>query len=346
MSLKQFSLAELGWRAFYSQQLSLEDLQQAFPARIANVHRALVVGWSEHGVIETAPRDMRVAVGDWVMIDATSHRLLRVLERETVLSRVAAGSQHDEQLIAANIDTAFLVTSCNRDFNLSRLERYLALTRQARIEPVVVLTKTDLAAGIGDYIAEVAQAAPGVQILGVNATDPMQTAALLPWLAPGNTAALLGSSGVGKSTLTNSLTGGCLATNAIREDDSRGRHTTTARHMIAVANGGWIIDTPGMRELNIGAAEAGVRATFDDVERIALRCRFRDCTHDGIAGCAVMAALESGELSRRRFESYLKLQRETRHAMQTERERRQEGRRFGKLQKQVMADKARTRSGR
>ncbi len=346
MSSAPFSLAALGWRACFSQQLTLEEFEHAFPTRIANVHRSLVIGWSERGVVEAAPLDARIAVGDWALLDTASHRLVRVLERETYLSRISAGSQQREQPIAANIDTAFLVTSCNHDFNVSRLERYLALTRQARIEPVIVLTKADLAEGVDDLLAQLAQIAPTVAALAMNALDPTQAAALLPWLRPGSSAVLLGSSGVGKSTLTNTLTGEQLVTYAIREDDSRGRHATTARHMIAVPNGGWIIDTPGMRELNIGAAKDGVRATFDDVEAISRRCRFRDCTHEGDAGCAVAAALRSGELARRRFESYLKLRRETRHAAQTERERREAGRRFGKLQKKAMKDKARTRDGR
>jgi ribosome biogenesis GTPase len=211
----------------------------------------------------------------------------------------------------------------------------LALAREGRIEPVIVLTKIDVN-DRSPFIEQATSIAPNVQILAVNALDPTHSAGLLPWLAFGRTAAFVGSSGVGKSTLVNALANVELETHGIREHDSKGRHTTTSRHMFEVVSGGWVIDTPGMRELNVGAAEAGISATFEDVEAIARACRFRDCTHAGDAGCAVSDAIEHGQLTRRRFDNYLKLRREAQRATQSIRERREKDRQFGRMAKAVL----------
>ena len=333
----RFSIHGLGWRCAQADQLTPEDFESCVPARVSCVERTVLTALTERGEVSVEmPLGTEVAVGDWILLDAHSRRFARMLDAATRLVRVAAGTETRRQVIAANVDTLFVVTSCNEDFNPSRLERYLTLAHEGRIEPVIVLTKVDLSIEGGTFIERAAQIAPGIQVIALNALAPTQVASLLPWLQCGHTAAFVGSSGVGKSTLVNSLTNAGVATSAIREQDAKGRHTTTSRHMFEVPSGGWIIDTPGMRELRIGAAEAGIRATFDDVEQLARACRFRDCSHEGNAGCAVREAIERGRLSQRRFDNYTKLRREALYASESVHERRERDRRFGRMAKGVL----------
>ncbi|HKU16849.1 MAG TPA: ribosome small subunit-dependent GTPase A [Steroidobacteraceae bacterium] len=331
-----FSLDQLGWSAWYSQQLTLDDLSTGFPARVGNVQRNALSVLCERGArdVVVPPRLVAtaIAVGDWLLIEHDAPRVLRVLERRSFISRMAAGLEQREQAIASNVDTLFVVTSCNDDFNLSRLERYFAIARHAQVEPVVVLTKADLCADTEPFAAQVRSIAAGIAVLVLNATDPAAADALAPWLSRGQTVAFVGSSGVGKSTLVNVL----LATDAqttagVREHDAKGRHTTTSREMFALPSGAWIIDTPGMRELKLGAVEAAVSAVFADIETLARECRFRDCTHNEDAGCALHAAVAAGRLDARRLVSYLKLQREAVRAAQSVRERRAIERRWGRM---------------
>jgi ribosome biogenesis GTPase len=328
------SLRQLGWRAQFSQQLSIADLERYTPARVANVQRSGVIVWTEareSHVLAGTLQGLTLAVGDWVLFDPESGRIERLLERASLLTRLAAGTEQRVQPIAANIDTLFVVTSCNDDFNASRLERYLAIAHDARIDPVIVLTKRDLCADVDTLLGKLEHVAPKVPSLAVNATDASSANALLDWLTPAATAAFVGSSGVGKSTLVNALTGSDQTTAGIRGADGKGRHTTTSRQMIAMPGGAWLIDTPGMRELKVGAVQEGIRATFDEIEALASRCKFRDCRHQGEQGCAVAAAVEAGELSERRLANYLKLQREAKHATQTVFERREKDRKFGRM---------------
>ena len=200
------------------------------------------------------------------------------------------------QLIAANVDTAFVVTSCNQDFNPARLERFLAVVREAGAEPVVVLTKADLAEDLGAYVEAAEEIAAGAAIAALNAKDWSDVVVLEAWAGPGRTIALIGTSGVGKTTLMNALTGEEKPTAAVRERDDRGRHTTRARSMHRLMAGGWIIDTPGMRELGLADVAAGLDETFPDILALAQHCRFSDCRHQGEPGCAVQAAVEAGVL--------------------------------------------------
>ena len=258
------------------------------------------------------------AVGDWVAVAArpaeraaTVHALL---PRRTAFVRKAAFSVADEQVVAANVDVAFLVASMNADLNLRRLERYLATAWQSGATPVVVLTKADLAQDPEANIAAAESVAFGTPVLAVSAVTGEGMNALAERLKPGETAVLVGSSGVGKSTLVNALAGQeLMATAAIREDDAHGRHTTTHRELIRLPSGALILDTPGMRELGLYDAGDGLSATFEDVEALIEGCRFNDCGHTNEPGCAVRQALEDGELDEGRWKSFQKLQRELAH---------------------------------
>ena len=262
------------------------------------------------------------AVGDWVAAAARpaerAATIHAVLPRRTSFVRKAAFSQ-DEQVIAANVDVAFLVTSMNADLNLRRLERYLATAWQSGATPVVVLTKADLAEDPEADIADAESIAFDAPVLAVSAITGEGLDRLAAYLKPGETAVLVGSSGVGKSTLVNALAGEALmATAAIREDDAHGRHTTTHRELIRLPSGALILDTPGMRELGLIDASEGLSTTFEDVEALAAACRFNDCGHTNEPGCAVREALEDGSLDEGRWKSFQKLQRELAHQVRKE----------------------------
>lgn len=257
------------------------------------------------------------AVGDWVaarpvgpgqaIVDA-------VLPRRTLFARRAAGRREDQQPIAANVDLVFLVCGLDGDFNLRRLERYLTLAAESGAAPVVVLNKADACDDLAGRIEETAMVARAAPIVACSARTGEGLAALDRFLAPGITVALLGSSGVGKSTLVNRFLGEeRFRTNAVREDDSRGRHTTTHRELVPLPGGGALIDTPGMRELQLWASRESVEAAFDEIAELASECRYRDCTHAGETGCAVEAAVARGTIGADRMASYRKLAAEARY---------------------------------
>ncbi|MCX6626197.1 MAG: ribosome small subunit-dependent GTPase A [Candidatus Solibacter sp.] len=258
-----------------------------------------------------ATRAAMPVVGDWVaarVIDAGLAIVEAVLPRRTLFARRAAGRREDQQPIAANIDVVFLVCGLDGDFNLRRLERYLTLAAESGAEAVVVLNKSDLCGDVAARIAETAAVAGAAPVVAVHTRGAEGIGPLRRYLTDGRTAALLGSSGVGKSSLVNCLMGeDRLRTAEVREQDSRGRHTTTYRELIALPGGGALIDTPGMRELQLWAGEDAVDRTFDEIARWAAECRYRDCTHAGEQGCAVQGALADGALAPDRWESYRKL---------------------------------------
>lgn len=257
------------------------------------------------------------AVGDWVALRITgpdSGIVHAVLPRTTKFSRRAAGTREDEQVIAANVDTAFIVCGLDGDFNVRRMERYLTLVQESGAGPVLVLNKADLCVDLEQKLALAHSVARGTPVIPVSAVSNGGIAPLDPYLQPGKTIVLLGSSGVGKSTLLNRLLGEeRLRTTAVREWDSRGRHTTTHRELIVLPQGAILIDTPGMRELQLWANRDSLDRTFDDVAALAVNCRFRDCSHSTEDGCAVREALDNGDLDPQRWDSYAKLQREIRH---------------------------------
>lgn len=339
-------LQDFGFVPFFMQQTSLIELERRCVRRVIEVQRSMLT--VTDGVEElhipytatwhaTAP-ELRPTVGDWVVLDATFATIDRVLQRKSVFRRVAAGEKSDVQLIAANIDILFVVTSCNEDFNESRLERYLALAAEAGVLPVVVLSKIDLSDDVNAYAERARRVQPGLAVETVNALDSATLAGIKAWVDPGSTIALVGSSGVGKSTLLNALADAPVAaTNDIRAQDQKGRHTTSHRALYRLPSGGLLIDVPGMRELKVADVGATLGVVFDDVEAMARDCKFVDCAHIAEPGCAVRAAVSRGDIDARRLQNYLKLQREDKRNSASIAERRSQGKGFAKTVKEAVA---------
>ena len=247
--------------------------------------------------------------------------ICETLKRESSFSRTASSSDRNhelhnqhEQLVAANFDYVFIMQSLNNNFNLHRLERYLSLSWESGAIPVIILTKSDLVENIQEYIEQVESIAFGVDVYAVSCITGYGLDSIKKYFSKGNTIVFLGSSGVGKSTLVNTLYGdNVMKTSDIREEDSRGRHTTTSRNLIMLPNGAMIIDTPGMRELGMWNAENGINKTFQDIEQYIGMCKFSDCTHTNEPGCKILEAIVNGEIDQERFEQYLKLQKESRY---------------------------------
>lgn len=279
------------------------------------------------------------AVGDWVALtvcDADFAVIHKILPRASVISRQAVGQFGEIQIIAANIDHAFLVQAVDRDFNINRLERYLTICHAARVSPIIVLTKTDLieADQLDAIVASIKQRIADIPVVAISNQTQAGYAALTALIAPGRTYCMLGSSGVGKSTLLNNLSGRALMrTDAISQSTQKGRHVTTHRELVVLNSGGILIDNPGMREVGIVDSGAGLETTFDRILTLARACRFGDCTHTGEAGCAVLAAVESGEIDSSAYASYMKMEKEKAHFESTVAERRKKDKDFGKMVK-------------
>jgi ribosome biogenesis GTPase len=319
------NLELLGWSSFFSKNLS-SYLQQGYTVgRVATEQKNTFLLYTELGELsaevtgkmryQSSGRADFPAVGDWVVISlikgesrATIHE---ILPRKSKLSRKTVGAITEEQILATNVDTVFLVSGLDRDFNVRRIERYLILVWENGTNPVIILNKADLCHEVEQRLTEVEIIAPGVPIIVLSAIENAGIDALIPYLGIGQTVALIGSSGVGKSTITNQLAQKDIqAVQSVREGDNRGRHTTTHRELIVLPSGGLLIDTPGMREIQMWTGSEGFDETFADINTLALACRFRDCQHNKEPGCAVQQALFDGTLDEQRFRNYQKLQQE------------------------------------
>ncbi|ATX82420.1 ribosome biogenesis GTPase [Mariprofundus ferrinatatus] len=326
------ALIQLGWKPYYQQQLTLEEWESATMGRVISQERGVIHVQTSEGrrSIHISKGMPAFAVGDWVVLDA-SGKFIRLLERLSLFSRKAAGTKVSTQLIASNIDTVFIVSSMNQDFNLNRIERYLALANEAGVEPVIILTKLDTCEDPDQYIEQINAMDRFLETVAVNSLDSDSVRKLDAWCAEGKTLAFLGSSGVGKSTLINTLLGEHVQhTSSIREDDAKGRHATTSRSIHMLPSGGLLLDTPGMRELQLAGCEQGVDETFREIGELAGQCRFKNCQHENEPGCAVRAAIESGDLDGRRLANYLKLMKEQELNAATLAEKRAKEREFGR----------------
>ncbi len=344
---KTISLSHLGWQPFFQQQLQLDEWSVAIPARVVEYHKSefKVVTETGYHALAISQSMPALTVGDWILLDS-ANRYMRLLERKSCFRRKAAGSKVSEQLIAANIDTAFIVCSLNDDFNLNRIERYLSVAYDAGAEPVVVLSKVDLCDDADSFRLQVQQLDNRLCVEMLNGLNEDCTEVLMPWCQLGKTIVMLGSSGVGKSTLTNHLLGESFqAIHSVREDDDKGRHTTTRRSLIIAPNGAMIIDTPGMRELQLADCEEGVAEAFADIEALSNSCRFSDCSHDSEPSCAVLKAVELGQLDMRRLNNYRKLLREQSFNRASLAERRASDKKLGQYYSRVLSESKHNKRG-
>ena len=300
-------LQKLGWQPFFAQQTDADTMALTPPVRVTQVHRSAhqVVG---EGIDKLIPPRHDATVGDWLLLNHDDLGASVVLERKSLIKRRAPGRVRAVQMIGANLDTTFIVTSCNDDFSIARLERYIALAFEDETSPVILLTKADLCDDVESYVAQASAISEMVPVVTIDARGDEPKEKLAEWCKPGKTVAFLGSSGVGKSTLTNALGGGLeIETQAIREADARGRHTTTTRQLHIMEAGFTVLDTPGMRELQLTDVASGLSDVFADLQELSTQCRFRDCAHESEPGCAVKAALEAGEIDAARIGRWKKL---------------------------------------
>ena len=339
--MTSFTLSDLGWSDHFARLTSPDGA----PMRVAAVHRDSVDAIGETGPARlTLPFETgALAVGDWVR--SRDGRVTDILARQTLLKRRAAGTEARDQLIAANVTTLGIVTSCNADFNAARIERYLVIASEAGCLPLVILTKADLTDDARGYLRAAERLSPLLTAISLDATDPEEVERLAPWCRQGETLALVGSSGVGKTTLRNALTRVEGATQGIREDDAKGRHTTTSRELLPTVHGGWLIDTPGMRALRLTEASEGIASVFEDIEALTAECRFSDCRHETEPGCRVQAALADGSLDPARLKRWRKLRAEEARNSESIAEARARDKGFGKMVKGVMEQKRRERGG-
>jgi ribosome biogenesis GTPase len=320
-------LEELGWGPFFAEAWEPFAARDLVPARVVVTHvrdvrvrtatAERLAGLAGRLRLASRAPEERPAVGDWVALrprEGTGRTLVdAVLPRRTAFVRRAAGDHTVQQVLAANVDTVFLVMGLDRDYNPRRIERALVLAWESGAEPVIVLNKADLCDDVEGRRAEVQSAAPGVPVCTLAAKRSEGLETLVPWLRRGRTVALLGSSGVGKSTIVNRLLGEeRFRTREVRESDQRGRHTTTHRELVTIPGGGLLVDTPGLREIQLWATEEGLATAFEDIERLSARCRFRDCAHEAEPNCAVRSAVEEGTLAPERLASFHKLRAELR----------------------------------
>jgi ribosome biogenesis GTPase len=325
VDMQNITLHLWGWNEQWQAAFVALGLAGAVPGRVTTEHKGMYRVVTEQGelLIEVSgklrhaavSREDYPAVGDWVAVQpmAGDHKGIAhaVLPRTSKFSRKSAGGKTVEQIVAANVDTVLLVNALNQDFNLRRLERYLILAWESGANPVIVLTKADLSDRVEQQVLEVERVAAGVPVIVTSMVNGDGVERVRGLARAGVTLAMLGSSGAGKSSLVNALLGReAQVVQDVREGDDRGRHTTTHRELFLLQGGGAVVDTPGMRELQLWHADEGFSEAFDDIESLMSRCRFSDCTHRGERDCAVQAALDTGELDDERYANYMKLQKE------------------------------------
>jgi len=349
MTTSSTPLQSLGYTPSLARYLVEQNLTAFEPGRVVAEHKERYIVRTAAGDVEAEitgnlrftaqSREDYPAVGDWVALmvyDGGSALIQAVLPRTSLMSRQAVGKYGERQVIAANIDVAFVVLAMDRYFSLNRLERYLSICYASKVTPVVVLTKTDLVTT--DYLAEriatINARQVHIDVLAVSNTSRAGYSKLEAAMEPGKTYCLLGSSGVGKSTLTNNLCGGTLMkTNTISDSTGKGRHVTSHRELIVLPNGAILIDNPGMREVGVADAGQGLEQAFDTIAHYAQQCRYHDCTHRSEKGCAVLEALDNGDISMAAYENYLKIAQESAFFESTELERKKKDKQLGKLLK-------------
>jgi ribosome biogenesis GTPase len=301
------TLELLGWQPFFAQQTDADDIALTPPVRVTQVHRNSLHVMGETIDTTIVYPDEEITVGDWLLINEAHTKPERILERQSLIKRRGAGHDRHVQMIAANLDTSFIVSSCNQDFNVARFERYIALAFEAGVEPVIVLTKADLCEDVTPFVEAATAISDRVPVVVLNALSDAPKRELAPWCKVGQTVAFLGSSGVGKSTLVNALTGSNVDTQGVREADARGRHTTTSRHLHLTPDSCAVLDTPGMRELQVTDAASGISDLFPDLHNLALECKFTDCSHQVEPGCAILAGVAAGKIDTDRLARWAKL---------------------------------------
>lgn len=342
-------LYRLGYSSFFEEVRKSPEFESLTPARIVEEHKELYRlsdGEKEMSaqvtgkmIFTASSREDFPAVGDWVLIEPAGEKtaiIKSILPRQTLLKRKAASRTSDVQIIAANIDGAFIMQAADRDYNLKRLERYLSLTRSGGIDASVILNKTDKtdAENLKKMLAEISSRFEGVRVFATSLVTKEGIEELRSFLAAGKTYCFIGSSGVGKSSLLNYLMArDAMKTGEISESVERGKHVTTHRQLFSLQSGALVIDTPGMREIGVVDSQSGIADIFSEFESLASECRFSDCTHTHEPGCAVIDALKSGEIDEERYENYMKLLKENKHNTMSGIKRRQSDRQFSKILK-------------